>query len=140
MINAILALLQAGAILSDILTGGVHHAPEISRQATPDAYDQSRELLPCALVKQESATPWGPHADSGRVYVTVWFFARSGYTHIEAARKRVYARLHRQKVTPSDGSGCYEIRHADDLLDQEEPMLGVPMAMSRYVATVQRGA
>ena len=139
MIDAVVALLQNDATLSAILTGGVHRAVEISRQATPDAYDGRRELLPCALVKQETGTPWGPHEDSGRLYITVWFYARDSYTAIEAARKRVYALLHRSKLTPSDGSGCYDIRHANDLLDQEEPELGVPMAMSRYVATVQRG-
>lgn len=138
MIDAITAALQGDATLTGILPGGVHRAPEISRQTTPDAYNQQQELLPCALVKQESATPWGPHADSGRVYMTVWFFQRDGYEQIEGARQRVYALLHRQKLTPPDGSGCYDIRHADDVLDQEEPVLGVPMAMSRFVATVQR--
>lgn len=138
MITSITALLQADTTLNAILTGGVHRAMEISRQATPTAYDSRRELLPCALVKQETATPWGPHDDSGRLYIVIWFYARSDYTTIEAARKRVYELLHRAKLTPNDGSGCYDIRHADDLLDQEEPTLGVPMAMSRYVATVQR--
>lgn len=139
MITAVTTLLQGDTTLNATLTGGVHRAVEISRQATPTAYDSRRELLPCALVKQETATPWGPHDDSGRLYIVIWFYARSGYTDIETACKRVYGLLHRTKLTPSDGSGCYDIRHANDLLDQEEPELGVPMAMSRYVATVQRG-
>ena len=138
MIDAVVDLLQNDTVLAATLTGRVHRAVEISRQTTPDAYDSRRELLPCALVKQETATPWGPHDNSGRLYIAIWFYARAGYTAIEAARKRVYILLHRAKLTPSDGSGCYDIRHADDLLDQEEPTLGVPMAMSRYVATVQR--
>lgn len=140
MIDAVVDLLQNDAILTATLTGGVHRAVEISRQTTPTAYDGRRELLPCALVKQETATPWGPHDNSGRLYITVWFYDRADYTAIETARKRVYALLHRTKLTPTDGSGCYDIRHANDLLDQEEPALSVPMAMSRYVATVQRGA
>lgn len=139
MIDALVAHLQADPTLTAILSGGVQRAVEISRQATPDAYDSRRELLPCALIKQETITPWGPHAHSGRLTITIWFYARDGYAAIEAARTRVYALLQRAKLTPGDGSGCYEIRHADDLLDQEEPVLGVPMAMSRYVATVQRG-
>lgn len=138
MIDAVADLLRSDASLGAILTGGVHRAAEISRQTTPDAYDQRRELLPCALIRQETATPWGPHAHSGRLYITIWFYDRAGYGAIEAARRRVYQLLHRQKVTPADGSGCYEVRHANDLLDQEEPALGVPMAMSRYVATIQR--
>lgn len=139
MIDAVVDLLQNDAALTAILTGGVHRAVEISRQATPDAYDQRRELRPCALVKQETATPWGPHDHSGRLYLAIWFYDRTGYTAIDAARKQVYQLLHRTKLAPSDGSGCYDIRHANDLLDQEEPDLGAAMAMSRYVATVQRG-
>lgn len=137
MIDAVVTLLQNDTALAAILTGRVHHAVEISRQTTPDAYDSKRELRPCALVKHETATPWGPHDDSGRLYIVIYFYGP--LVAIEAARQRVYQLLHRTKLTPSDGSGCYDIRHANDLLDQEEPELGVPMAMSRYVATVQRG-
>lgn len=138
MIDAILAALQADSTLTTTLTGGLYRAKEISRQETPNAYDANGELLPCALVKQETATPWGPIYDSGRIYATVWFYDRDGYTAIEAARKRVYTLLHRAKLTPVDGSGNYDIRHSGDVLDQEDPVLSVPMAMSRYVCTVQR--
>lgn len=139
MIDAVLTLLQDDTALNAALTGGVHRAVEISRQATPDAFDGNGELLPCALVKQETATPWGPHDDSGRLYVVIYFYERAGYTNIETARKRVYSLLHRAKLTPEDGSGNYDIRHGNDLIDLEDPALNVPMAMSRYVATVQRG-
>ena len=137
MIQEIVQLLQSDSQLAAILTGGVYRAAEISRQATPDAYDEWRELKPCALVRQESQTPWGPYEHSGRLYVTVWFYQRSGYDAIEAARKRVYALLHRQRITPESGS-AWDVVHVNDLLDQEDPGLGVPMAMSRYVATVLR--
>lgn len=136
---AIYNLLNSDSTLMSALTGGLYHeVSEISRQATPDAYDGNKELQPCALIRQETGTPWGPHDHSARLYVTIWFYERNGYTNIEAARKRVYDLLHRQKLTPVDGSGNYDIRHADDLLDQEEPELGVSMAMSRYVATMER--
>lgn len=138
MIDAITSLLQNDAAVIAALTGGVHRANEISRQETPTAYDANSELLPCALVRQESGTPWGPHEHSGRLYVVVVFYQRSGLAAIETARKRAYALLHRQKLTPVDGSGCYEVRWSYDLLDQDDPALGVSMALSRYVATVQR--
>jgi hypothetical protein len=133
MIDAITALLQNDAPLTAILTGGVHRAQEISRQTTPAAFDGNKELKPCALVKQETATPWGVHRDSGRLYVVIYFYDRHGYTNIEAARQRVYALLHRVKVT-----GSYEVRHADDVLDQEEESLGAAMAVSRFVVTIER--
>ena len=137
MIEEIVGLLQGDSQLAAILPGGVWRAVEISRQATPDAYDEWHELRPCALVKGEGQTPWGPHRDSSRLYVTVWFYQQGGYDAIEAARKRVYALLHKTRLTPAEG-GCYEIVHVNDLIDQEDAALGVPMAMSRYMATVQR--
>jgi hypothetical protein len=138
MIDAILTVLEDDATLGATLTGGVYRAVEISRQATPAAFDGNGELLPCALLKMETATPWGPHDDSGRLYVVVYFYERAGYANIEAARKRVYDLLHRVKVTPEDGSGNYDVRHGNDLVDVEDQALHVPMAMSRYVCTVQR--
>ena len=64
---------------------------------------------------------------------------RSGNQSIEGARARVYALLHRQKLTPTDGTGCYEIVHTGDLLYLEDTALQAPMAVSRYQCTVQRG-
>lgn len=133
MIDTITALLQNDATLAAILTGGVHHVQEISRQTTPAAYDANRELKPCALVKAEAATPWGVHRDSSRLYVVIYFYDRHGYTNIEAARRRVYDLLHRVKVI-----GSYEVRHANDMLDQEDEPLGAAMAVSRFVVTMER--
>lgn len=138
MIAEIVSLLQSDSQLAAILPGGVHRAKEISRQETPPAYDANRELQPCALVRQETETPWGPYEHSARLYVTFWFYQRAGYDSIEAARKRVYALLHRRQLAPQSGETCWDVRHANDLLDSEDPGLGVPMAMSRYVATVMR--
>lgn len=134
MIQAIVDLLKNDTELAATLTGGVWRAVEISRQATPGAYDANKELKPCALVRQETETPWGPYEHSARLYVTVWFYQRNGYEAIEAARQRVYTLLHRQRIA----DGNWGIEHASDLLDSEDPGLGVPMAMSRYVATIRR--
>ena len=140
MKTAIYDLLAADGTLMAALTGGLYaDAVEISRQATAAAYDANGELLPCGLLKQETGTPWGPHEHSGRLYVTLWLYDRDGYMAIETARKRAYALLQRAKLTPSDGSGNYEVTHVGDVLDQEEPSLGATMAMSRYQCTVQRG-
>lgn len=132
MIDTLLAVLTTDAMLTGILTGGIYRAKEISRQTTPAAYDANRELRPCALVRQETTTPWGPHDHSGRVYVTVWFYQRDGYAQIEAARARVYALLHRTNIVG------WDVRHINDLLDMADPALHVPMAMSRYQCTVNR--
>ena len=139
-LSAIVGVLQNDATLAGLLTGGIYDGlsvVDVSRQATPDAFDEWQELLPCALVKAESATPWGPLPDGGRLYVMVWLYEQHEFVSIEAARQRVYALLHRQKVSTADG--VFDVRHADDVLGAEVAALGVPTIASRFVATVWRG-
>lgn len=141
MITAIVARLSADATLATALPGGVHTGEavgRISQQTTPTAFDANREIRPCVLVKAETATPWGPHAHSGRLYVVLYLYQRFGYDSIEAARKRCYSLLQKQQVAPADGTGCYEIVHANDLLGLEDQALGCSLLVCRYVATLMR--
>jgi len=138
--SAILATLQDDASLAGILTGGLYDGTvinDISRQATPAAYDEYSELKPCAIVKSETQAPAGPHPDSSRLFVTIWFYQQSGSADIDVARIRAYHLLHRSTVAGSDG--LWDVRHFNDLLGIELQALGVPAIMSRYVATVNRG-
>lgn len=140
----ILAALQGDTQLAGILAGGVYDGTEIndiSRQATPAAYDEYSELLPCAIVKPETQTPAGPHPDSSRLFVTIWFYQQSGSAAIDAARVRAYHLLHRATLAGSSGpgDGLWDVRHVNDLLGIEMQALGVPAIMSRYAATVNRG-
>lgn len=137
---SILAALQGDAQLTAILTGGVYDGTEvadISRQATPAAYDDYSELKPSAILKPETQAPAGPHPDGSRLYVTLWFYQQSGSSAIDAGRVRAYQLLHRTTLAGSDG--LWDVRHANDLLGMELQALGVPAIMSRYVATVNRG-
>ena len=136
----ILATLQGDATLASVLTGGLYDGTEvndISRQATPAAYDEYSELLPCAIVKPETQAPAGPHPDSSRLFVTVWFYQQSGSAAIDTARIRAYQLLHR--ATLAGSGGLWDVQHVNDLLGIEMQALGVPAIMSRYVATVNRG-
>jgi len=139
--SAMVAALQGDATLAGVLTGGVYDGlavGEVSRQATPAAYDEFGELLPCALVMPESAGPVGPLPDSGREFVVVWLYDQHDYAVIETARQRVYALLHRVKVgTAADA--VFDVRHANDVLGSQVQALGLPMIASRYAATVWRG-
>lgn len=141
MIEAVLETLQGDAALASLLPGGVHGGMEISRQATPDAFDAFREIRPCALVKATVRTPWGPYDHSARLYFVIYLYQQRGNETISQAAQRIYELLHRQKLTPALGDaadGCWEIVHADDALGLEDPALGLPMATSRYVATMLR--
>ena len=138
----ILAALQGDAALAGILTGGMYDGTEvndISRQATPAAYDQNSELLPCAIVKPETQAPAGPHPDGSRLFVTLWFYQQSGSAAIDLARIRAYHLLHRALLAGGGNDSIWDVRHSNDLLGMEMQALGVPAIMSRYVATVNRG-
>ena len=137
MRDAIKTLLENDATLMATLTGGLHTKAEISRQDTPTAFDANDEILPCALLHFGTQTPVGPYPHGSQLYFALMFYERSGYDNIETARARAYTLLHRQKVTPATGA-CWGIRHADDVLDQEDTALGCSLAISRYVATIRR--
>ena len=136
----ILAALQGDSQLAGILTGGVYDGAQvgdISRQATPAAYDGNSELKPCAILKPETQAPAGPHPDGSRLFVTLWFYQQNGSAAIDAGRVRAYQLLHR--ATLAGSGGLWDVRHVNDLLGIEMQALGVPAIMSRYVATVNRG-
>jgi len=141
MRTAISSLLSGDGTLTGTLTGGVYSAGtvgEISRQTTPDAFDANEEVEPCGLLRFETDAPWGVHDASARLYFAVLLYERVGSSAIDTARARIYALLHRQVVAPDGDGGCWEIRHAGDTLDQEDPALGCGLAVCRYVATINK--
>ena len=133
--SAVLAVLTGDTTLMATLTGGVYGETEISRQETPDAFDANGEIEPCALLTMEAEDPTGPFETSSRAFVAVYFYARSGYSAIDTALARVYALLHRQRVS---GESVWEIRHAGDVRDQRDPALDCAMSMSRYTVYRRR--
>ncbi|MEW6650572.1 MAG: hypothetical protein AB1453_10335 [Chloroflexota bacterium] len=133
MRNQIRDLLAADAALAGLLSGGIHIATEINRQETPVAFDANSEVLPCALVRQETTTPAGVHPEAARVFVRIFFYQQRGMDKIDAAMARCFALLDRQRL-----DGCWEIQHADDLHDLHDPGLNCSLAMSRYLAVARR--
>jgi hypothetical protein len=124
------ARLAGGTALTALLTGGVN-TTLINRQETPGAFDANGEIRPCAFVKVESEAPSGPYTSSGRLYVTVYVYERSGYTTIDAALEEVFSLLNYWK--PSGNT--WEVRHAGDTRDVGDEALGCSMSFGRYVAT-----
>ena len=134
MKSAIAGAISSNPLLAGWLTGGVHVVREISRQATPVAFDADGEILPCALVKVETETPAGPDDYAGRQFITISLYERSGFGVIDLAVAQLYSLLHRAKV-----SGAWEVRHADDVRDQVDEALGCSMALCRYQVWRYRG-
>lgn len=135
--DQVYSILSADNDLAQILTGGVHVAGgivnEINRQDTPTAFDANGEILPCALVRQETTTALDPHPDATRVFVRIFFYQRRGTAAIDAAMARCFTLLDRVRL-----NGIWEISHADDLHDFHDPALNCSMAMSRYMAIAKR--
>lgn len=135
--NQVYAILIADSALAAILTGGVHVAGgnvnEINRQDTPAAFDENGEILPCALVRQETTTAIDPHPEATRVFVRIFFYQRRGTAAIDAAMARCFTLLDRVRL-----DGVWEISHADDLHDFHDPALNCTLAMSRYMAIAKR--
>ena len=140
MRNAVVETLEGDGTLTGLLTAGIYTGVEISRQETPDAFDEFRELLPCALVALDTTAPFGPHVDSANVFVRIHLYQQHGVDVIEQARRRVYALLHRVKLEPAAGeeAGCWNVFHVGDVLDVEDPGLEASMAVSRFQAVVRR--
>lgn len=130
------AVLHADTTLTGLLTGGIHHtAIEIDRQLTPAAFDvTTKELKPCLLLKVSADAEIATHDTAARTLIDCYFYQRSGQATIDAALARVYALLHRQKI----GTGVWEIRWSDDVLNQQDGALLCPMHVSRYYATRRR--
>jgi len=129
MRDAILSCLTSDAALMAILTGGIYTATLISRQTTPAAFNAARELLPCALLRFEDESQVSPYATSARLVFVLYFYQRAGYDQIDAARARCYALLNHVRVP---GAPAWEVRHANDVLDQADDTLSASMSFSRY--------
>lgn len=139
MRGAVATLLSADATLLALLTGGIHGgADEISRQETPTAFDANGELRPCLLIKDSTLTPDASTIPgAARHVLRLFYYQPAGVATIAAARARVYALLHRQRVTVS-GVRVIELDHLGDLLGQPDDALGCQVELSRWEAALTR--
>jgi hypothetical protein len=143
MRDAIYALLAADFDLKVLLEGGIYGSTEdgvaeIDRQDTPDAFAGNNELLPCALLKMGSLSPFGPFGHSARQHFSVMLYQRRGVDSIDAARRRIYELLHRQRLTPANDSSCWQIAHDSDVLDAWDDALDCRMQVCRFYAIIGR--
>ncbi len=132
--TAITAVLTADSTLTTLLTGGIYavgvnNVREISRQSTPDAFDANGELLPCALVKLETAVPTGPHKRAARQFLVVYVYQRSGHSVINTALDRIVDLLDEVDVPAAN---AWEIRWADLVTDLPEDSLDASMGYVRF--------
>lgn len=136
MRQALYDRLASDVTLINILTGGLYYRQGISRDKTPAAFDAFGDMKPCAVLV---VTTRAPREEIGMAdqFLQTYFYQQTGYDQIDLAMERTYDLLHKQTVAASNG-WCYEIEHAGDLGDSEDPVLLVPMCYSRFRAVLLR--
>lgn len=128
--------LAADAELAAILTGGIYATIEVSRQDTPDAFDEYEELLPAALVKLETTTSAQRRISAEQTFLVLYFYANT-YEAIEAAAARSFGLLNEQRVSVA-GRKIWTIEHVEDRAGLTDPVMNCPMVYSRYRIVSQR--
>lgn len=133
------ALLEADSTLTDVMTGGLHDQSEISRTATPTAFDTRGGLKPCGVLRMGTMTPHEPFDEAERQFFTLYFYEKpGGYSNIDAMKYRAKTLLHPEKQVTISPGWLYEIGHADDFGDSWDDALGCPMSYSRYWTVLLR--
>lgn len=127
--------LQADGALVALLTGGIFNdVEEISRQNTPGAFDASKELKPCVLIKIGTELKSGPYSRSVRTPITIYFYQRDNYTVIEPAMELAYDDLNDERI----GTGVWQIMYDLSVPQQRDVALDCPLGMHRFVAVRHR--
>ncbi len=130
--QSIKTLLATDSALVALVTGGMYLAEEIgeiTRQSAPAAFDANKEILPCLLIKVDGEVDIPPHRTGSRMMVSIFGYQRSGHSTIKSALDKVYTDLHRQKLS---GQRVWEVRHANDINDEEDQGLQCSMDVSRF--------
>jgi len=124
--------LEADTPLMALLTGGIFNdVEEISRQGTPGAFDDDKELKPCALIKvgSESRLRSGIPNSVNTPY-TIYFYQRAGYDKIEPAMDLAFDDLNEKKI----GSNVWNIEFDVSVNQQRDTALDCPLGSLRFVA------
>ncbi len=99
-------LIADTGVLVPLLPGGIYPTGEddgedvtaVTRATTPDAFDGDGDVLPCALVAEETAAQWGPYRTSTLGSIRVWLYQQGGREVIEQAQVRIAALLDNRRL------------------------------------------
>lgn len=115
----------------------------VSRDLTPEAFNDDGDLLACLVVQMETRTvrPDRPGRDAiaANQVIAVFALAQHRYEQQEAALRAVTASLDGLRgLTPLKDTHvrCVEIRWSEDTGALLDPALQVPMLASRFVAAI----
>lgn len=126
--------LQADNALVALLTGGIHaRIEEISRYNPASAFDENKEIKPCALIKLPNEAPSGPYLTSVRTTFVVYFYQRAGYDVIEPAMAYAFADLNEKQI----GTNVWNIEYVGAVYQQRDQALDCPLGSLRFSAVRQ---
>jgi len=119
--------------LMAVLTGGVFNdVEEISRQNTPGAFDADKEIKSCALIKFNTEIPFGAAkiANAVQTPLTIYFYERSGYVHIESAMAMTFDLLNDSQI----GTNVWRLEFDTAIYQMRDTALDCPLGSLRFVA------
>ena len=127
--------LETDDALMDVLTGGIFaDVEEINRQLTPGAFDANKEIKPCALVKLGTEYKLTDTRRAVRTPITIYFYERSGYSHIDDAMGMVFELLNEAKI----GESTWTIEFQNAVYQQRDQALDCALSTLRFVAARER--
>lgn len=127
--------LEADATLMALLTGGIHNdVDEISRENTPTAFDDNKEIEPCALLKLGTENRLGPYIHSMQAPLMIYLYERQGYATIEQAISRIYGLLHDKKI----GTRVWRIEYESSVPQTRDDALDCALGYLRFIAVRSR--
>lgn len=129
--------LEDDVALMALLTGGIfNEVEEISRTnaATAAAFDEQKEIKPCALIKFGVETKTGPHARSVRTPFRIYFYQRQGYDVIDPAMEIIFNLLNDQQI----GVRVWNIEYSSEIKQQRDQALDCALASQIWNAIRNR--
>lgn len=121
------------------LTGGVYKAwevTEIHRQRTPSAFDASSEIMPCCLLREDTASPRQPKVGAGDLFFSLYFYQRYGEDEITISKDRAFTLLDQWISIPDQA--FWRMEHSGDVLGAEDDALRSHLLISRYKVVRRR--
>lgn len=141
--TAVKELLEADAMLSALLTGGVLDADDLPRDGGGVDYAPRDatgvRIAPFAVLRWKQSTPFdSQHVRAEKQTLEVYLYADSGYSTIESAANRVKSILHQSQVNGDDRSlvTVLYVYQSSELVADE--LNQCPMQFQRYEVSYVR--
>lgn len=117
IIEGVKDMLSTSQVLREYLTGGIYTVRDgfISRDDTPDAFDSTGKLLPCAYITSLGDFAIQPHIHSSRNIIKIYLYQQFDFGLIALAAQQILDILHGKRF-----SGVYDIQYVNEVLGEDK--------------------